>query len=173
MGGGTGSGAAPVVAQVARELGILTVGIVTTPFTFEGRQRAQQVRDDHHAPHSTYGSQHSWFAVALMQLCTNIVSATCLQAKGALANLKAAVDTLIVIPNDRLLTSKLLTTFDGRHAVHVPQLWGARSARVYIHWSMQQWPNIILLVGVLLRDVVQPWTPMCQSRTPSRWLMMC
>lgn len=43
MGGGTGSGAAPVVAQVARELGILTVGIVTTPFTFEGRQRAQQV----------------------------------------------------------------------------------------------------------------------------------
>lgn len=43
MGGGTGSGAAPVVAQIARELGILTVGIVTTPFTFEGRQRALQV----------------------------------------------------------------------------------------------------------------------------------
>ena len=44
MGGGTGSGAAPVVAQIAKELGILTVGIVTTPFFFEGRQRAQQVR---------------------------------------------------------------------------------------------------------------------------------
>lgn len=43
MGGGTGSGAAPIVAQIAREMGILTVGIVTTPFTFEGRQRAQQV----------------------------------------------------------------------------------------------------------------------------------
>ncbi|PNW87649.1 hypothetical protein CHLRE_02g142186v5 [Chlamydomonas reinhardtii] len=68
MGGGTGSGAAPVVAQVARELGILTVGIVTTPFTFEGRQRAQQ-------------------------------------ARSALANLRAAVDTLIVIPNDRLLSA--------------------------------------------------------------------
>jgi cell division GTPase FtsZ len=44
MGGGTGSGAAPVVAAAARELGILTVGIVTLPFTFEGRQRKNQVR---------------------------------------------------------------------------------------------------------------------------------
>ncbi|GIL67181.1 hypothetical protein Vafri_20611 [Volvox africanus] len=68
MGGGTGSGAAPIVAQIAREMGILTVGIVTTPFTFEGRQRAQQ-------------------------------------ARVALANLRSAVDTLIVIPNDRLLSA--------------------------------------------------------------------
>lgn len=45
MGGGTGSGAAPIVAAIARELGILTVGIVTTPFTFEGRQRGQQVSE--------------------------------------------------------------------------------------------------------------------------------
>lgn len=43
MGGGTGSGAAPVVASIAREMGILTVGIVTTPFSFEGRQRKTQV----------------------------------------------------------------------------------------------------------------------------------
>ena len=43
MGGGTGSGAAPVVAAAARALGILTVGIVTTPFSFEGRLRTQQV----------------------------------------------------------------------------------------------------------------------------------
>ena len=43
MGGGTGSGAAPVVAGIAKEMGILTVGIVTTPFMFEGRQRAVQV----------------------------------------------------------------------------------------------------------------------------------
>ena len=42
MGGGTGTGAAPVIAQVARELGILTVGIVTVPFNFEGRKRRQQ-----------------------------------------------------------------------------------------------------------------------------------
>ncbi|KAG1666624.1 hypothetical protein FOA52_005833 [Chlamydomonas sp. UWO 241] len=68
MGGGTGSGAAPVVARIAREMGILTVGIVTTPFSFEGRQRA-------------------------------------LQAKSSLANLKENVDTLITIPNDRLLSA--------------------------------------------------------------------
>lgn len=66
MGGGTGSGAAPVVAAAARAQGILTVGIVTMPFSFEGRQRGGQARE-------------------------------------ALASLKAAVDTLIVIPNDRLL----------------------------------------------------------------------
>lgn len=70
MGGGTGSGAAPVVASVARDLGILTVGIVTMPFTFEGRQRS-------------------------------------LQARNALNQLKEAVDTLIVIPNDRLLTGTM------------------------------------------------------------------
>lgn len=43
MGGGTGSGAAPVVARVAKEAGQLTVGVVTYPFTFEGRRRSQQV----------------------------------------------------------------------------------------------------------------------------------
>ena len=42
MGGGTGTGAAPIVAQVAKEMGILTVGVVTKPFTFEGRKRATQ-----------------------------------------------------------------------------------------------------------------------------------
>jgi len=45
MGGGTGTGAAPVIAQVAKELGILTVGIVTIPFGFEGRKRRQQAED--------------------------------------------------------------------------------------------------------------------------------
>ena len=45
MGGGTGSGAAPVVASTAKALGILTVAIVTTPFSFEGRQRRNQARD--------------------------------------------------------------------------------------------------------------------------------
>eukprot|EP00798_Chlamydomonas_sp_ICE-L_P005265 gene5265-18501_t len=68
MGGGTGSGAAPIVAAIAREMGILTVGIVTSPFTFEGRQRLAQ-------------------------------------AKVSLNNLRSSVDTLIVIPNDRLLTA--------------------------------------------------------------------
>eukprot|EP00899_Mesostigma_viride_P026641 jgi/Mesvir1/7161/Mv02521-RA.1 len=66
MGGGTGSGAAPVIARMARERGILTVGVVTYPFMFEGRRRTAQ-------------------------------------AMGAVEELKKNVDTLIVIPNDRLL----------------------------------------------------------------------
>ncbi|WP_079529761.1 cell division protein FtsZ [Halobacillus hunanensis] len=66
MGGGTGTGAAPVIAQVAKELGALTVGVVTRPFTFEGRKRSTQ-------------------------------------ATGGIEGLKGSVDTLIVIPNDRLL----------------------------------------------------------------------
>ena len=43
MGGGTGTGAAPVVARLSKDMGILTVGVVTYPFTFEGRRRANQV----------------------------------------------------------------------------------------------------------------------------------
>lgn len=68
MGGGTGSGAAPVIAQVARSLGILTVGIVTIPFSFEGRRRGKQA------------------LAAVDRLATN-------------------VDTLITIPNDKLLNA--------------------------------------------------------------------
>ncbi len=66
MGGGTGTGAAPVVAEIAKELGALTVGVVTKPFTFEGRRRQ-------------------------------------MQAEKGIQNLKGKVDTLITIPNDRLL----------------------------------------------------------------------
>jgi cell division protein FtsZ len=67
MGGGTGTGAAPIIAQVARECGALTVGVVTKPFGFEGRKRRRQ-------------------------------------AEEGIGNLQAAVDTLITIPNDRLLS---------------------------------------------------------------------
>jgi len=66
MGGGTGTGASPVVAQIAKELGALTIGVVTRPFTFEGNRRLQL-------------------------------------AMQGIENLKNQVDTLIVIPNDRLL----------------------------------------------------------------------
>lgn len=66
-GGGTGTGGAPVVAKIARGLGALTIGVVTRPFTFEGRRRANQ-------------------------------------AEAGIANLREEVDTLIVIPNDRLLS---------------------------------------------------------------------
>jgi cell division protein FtsZ len=65
-GGGTGTGGAPVVAGVARELGSLTIGVVTRPFSFEGRRRATQ-------------------------------------AESGIQELKQAVDTLIIVPNDRLL----------------------------------------------------------------------
>lgn len=65
MGGGTGTGAAPVIAQIAREMGILTVGIVTVPFNFEGRKRR-------------------------------------IQAEEGLESMRQAVDTLLVINNERL-----------------------------------------------------------------------
>jgi cell division protein FtsZ len=65
-GGGTGTGGAPIIGQVAHELGALTVGVVTRPFGFEGRRRAEQ-------------------------------------AQTGIKNLREEVDTLIVIPNDRLL----------------------------------------------------------------------
>src|SRR3546814_14070262 len=45
LGGGTGTGASPIIAQAAKELGILTVGIVTTPFSFEGKRRRQQAEE--------------------------------------------------------------------------------------------------------------------------------
>ena len=66
MGGGTGTGAAPVVAEIAKEMGILTVGVVTTPFNFEGKRRQQS-------------------------------------AEKGIEALEAHVDSLIIIPNQRLL----------------------------------------------------------------------
>ena len=65
-GGGTGTGAAPVIAELAKELGALTVGVVTRPFAFEGKRRARQAED-------------------------------------GIQSLREKVDTLIIIPNDRLL----------------------------------------------------------------------
>ncbi len=66
MGGGTGTGAAPIVAAAAKEMGILTIGVVTKPFTFEGKKRLSQ-------------------------------------AERGIESLKGKVDTLVVIPNDKLL----------------------------------------------------------------------
>ena len=67
MGGGTGTGAAPVIAELARDMGILTIGVVSKPFMFEGRQRMKN-------------------------------------AEAGIERLKANVDTLVVVPNDRLLS---------------------------------------------------------------------
>src|SRR3990167_1501659 len=69
MGGGTGTGGAPIIAKVAREVGALTVGVVTKPFVFEGKKRMRQ-------------------------------------AEQGIEELKRTVDTLIVIPNQRLLRSE-------------------------------------------------------------------
>ncbi len=80
MGGGTGTGAAPVIARIARELGGLTVGVVTKPFQFEGRKRM-------------------------------------MQAEEGIRELKGAVDTLITIPNQRLLSIASRTT-SMRDAFH-------------------------------------------------------
>ena len=66
MGGGTGTGAAPIVAGIAKEMGILTIAVVTKPFTFEGKKRLTQ-------------------------------------AERGIESLKGKVDTLVVIPNDKLL----------------------------------------------------------------------
>ena len=65
MGGGTGTGAAPIVADIAKEMGVLTVGVVTKPFAFEGRRRMQQ-------------------------------------AEAGIAELRTKVDSLVIIPNERL-----------------------------------------------------------------------
>ena len=67
MGGGTGTGAAPIIGEIAREMGALTIGIVTKPFSFEGKKRQRQ-------------------------------------ADQGLAELRRTVDTMIVVPNDRLLS---------------------------------------------------------------------
>jgi len=92
LGGGTGTGSAPVVAQVAKDLGILTVAVVTKPFIFEGRKRAQQ-------------------------------------AEAGLADLRHVVDTLITIPNQRLLAvvdrgTPLLDAFKVADAVLLQAVQG-------------------------------------------------
>ncbi len=78
MGGGTGTGSAPIVAEAAREMGILTVGVVTKPFWFEGRRRMQQ-------------------------------------AEAGIVELQSKVDSLVVIPNDRIkhVTDQKITFANG------------------------------------------------------------
>ncbi|CAB4308488.1 unnamed protein product [Prunus armeniaca] len=91
MGGGTGSGAAPVVAQISKEAGYLTVGVVTYPFSFEGRKRSLQAGVN--------------LVLIFISYVGNFISAYegSLSAFEAIDKLQKNVDTLIVIPNDRLL----------------------------------------------------------------------
>ncbi|RSK26947.1 cell division protein FtsZ [Bacillus sp. HMF5848] len=106
MGGGTGTGAAPVIAQIARELGALTVGVVTRPFTFEGRKRA-------------------------------------MQAATGIAGMKEAVDTLIVIPNDRLLEIVDKNT---------PMLEAFREADNVLRQGVQGISDLIAVPGLINLD---------------------
>lgn len=106
MGGGTGTGAAPIVAKIAKELGSLVVGIVTKPFSFEGRKRMQQA------------------------------------IKG-LEKLKPHVDTLIVIPNDKLL---LVTDKE------TPMLEAFREADNVLRRGVQGIAEIIAIPGLINVD---------------------
>ena len=106
MGGGTGTGAAPVIAQFAKELGALTVGVVTRPFTFEGRKRATQ-------------------------------------ANGGVSAMKEAVDTLIVVPNDRLLEIVDKST---------PMLEAFREADNVLRQGIQGISDLIAVPGLINVD---------------------
>ncbi|MGE7601888.1 cell division protein FtsZ [Peribacillus sp. NPDC097675] len=106
MGGGTGTGAAPVIAGIAKDLGALTVGVVTRPFTFEGRKRATQ-------------------------------------AQGGIASMKESVDTLIVIPNDRLLEIVDKST---------PMLEAFREADNVLRQGVQGISDLIAVPGLINLD---------------------
>ncbi|WP_018921335.1 cell division protein FtsZ [Salsuginibacillus kocurii] len=106
MGGGTGTGAAPVIAEVAKEIGALTVGVVTRPFTFEGRKRSTQ-------------------------------------AMNGTGSLKEKVDTLIVIPNDRLLEIVDKNT---------PMLEAFREADNVLRQGVQGISDLIAVPGLINLD---------------------
>jgi cell division protein FtsZ len=106
MGGGTGTGAAPVIARIAKDLGALTVGVVTRPFTFEGRKRSTQ-------------------------------------AQGGISAMKDSVDTLIVIPNDRLLEIVDKST---------PMLEAFREADNVLRQGVQGISDLIAVPGLINLD---------------------
>ncbi|WP_010631028.1 cell division protein FtsZ [Sporolactobacillus vineae] len=117
MGGGTGTGAAPIIAEVAKDVGALTVGVVTRPFTFEGRKRAKQ-------------------------------------AQLGIANLKEKVDTLIVIPNDRLLEIVDKNT---------PMLDAFREADNVLRQGVQGISDLIAVPGLINLDFADVKTIMTEG----------
>ena len=118
-GGGTGTGAAPVVAELARELGALTVGIVTKPFSFEGRRRTDQ-------------------------------------ADRGIEELTAKVDTLVVIPNDRLLS-----LVEKRTSI----IEAFRLADDVLRQGVQGITDLITVPGVINLDFADVRTIMKESGT--------
>jgi cell division protein FtsZ len=116
MGGGTGTGAAPVIAELAKECGALTVGVVTRPFTFEGRKRSAQ-------------------------------------AELGIEALKEKVDTLIVIPNDRLLEIVDKKT---------PMLEAFREADNVLRQAVQGISDLIAVPGLINLDFADVKTIMTE-----------
>lgn len=116
MGGGTGTGAAPIIAEIARDVGALTVGVVTRPFTFEGRRRSQQ-------------------------------------AENGINALKEKVDTLIVIPNDRLLEIVDKNT---------PMLEAFREADNVLRQGVQGISDLIAVPGLINLDFADVKTIMTE-----------
>ncbi|CAK4826439.1 unnamed protein product [Aphanomyces euteiches] len=116
MGGGTGTGAAPVIAEIAKECGALTVGVVTRPFTFEGRKRASH-------------------------------------AEQGIAALKEKVDTLIVIPNDRLLEIVDKKT---------PMMEAFREADNVLRQGVQGISDLIMVPGLINLDFADVKTIMSE-----------
>ena len=119
MGGGTGTGAAPAVAQIARELGALTIGIVTRPFTFEGRKRSRN-------------------------------------ADSGIEAMRKSVDTLIIIPNDRLL---------GVVDKKTPMLEAFREADNVLRQGVQGISDLIAVPGLINLDFADVKTIMCNQGT--------
>jgi cell division protein FtsZ len=106
MGGGTGTGAAPIVAEIAKEMGALTVGVVTRPFTFEGRRRTSQ-------------------------------------AESGIEALQSRVDTLIMIPNDKLIEAI---------PEHTPIQEAFRAADDILRQGVQGISDIITIPGLVNVD---------------------
>ncbi|GAJ99636.1 cell division protein FtsZ [Geomicrobium sp. JCM 19055] len=117
MGGGTGTGAAPVIAEVAKEIGALTVGVVTRPFSFEGKKRSTHAKDGIEA-------------------------------------LKEKVDTLIVIPNDRLLEIVDKNT---------PMLEAFREADNVLRQGVQGISDLIATPGLINLDFADVKTVMSEK----------
>lgn len=117
MGGGTGTGAAPVIAEISKQIGALTVGVVTKPFTFEGRKRLSQ-------------------------------------AINGISAFKEKVDTLIVIPNDRLLEIVDKNT---------PMLEAFREADNVLRQGVQGISDLIAIPGLINLDFADVKTVMTEK----------
>ncbi|MEH7332450.1 cell division protein FtsZ [Neobacillus drentensis] len=119
MGGGTGTGAAPAIAKIARKLGALTIGVVTRPFKFEGKKRA-------------------------------------MNAESGIEAMREAVDTLIIIPNDRLLEIVDRNT---------PMIEAFREADAVLRQGVQGISDLIAVPGLINLDFADVKTVMSHKGT--------